>query len=110
MSFNIELTEQFKKEAKRLAKKYPSLKNDLQTLGEQLLDNPTKGIPLGHDVYKIRMPIASKRKGKSGGARVITFVRIVNETIYLVTIYDKGELENLTKDDILAILKKTGLV
>lgn len=110
MSFNIELTEQFKKEAKRLAKKYPSLKNDLQTLGEQLLDNPTIGITLGHDVYKIRMPIASKRKGKSGGARVITFVRIVNETIYLVTIYDKGELENLTKDDILAILKKTGLV
>ncbi len=56
------------------------------------------------------MAIASKGKGKSGGARVITFVKVVNEKVYLVSIYDKGQLDNLTKDQILELLKKVGLI
>jgi hypothetical protein len=61
-------------------------------------------------VYKVRLAIASKGKGKSGGARVITFVKVVNEKVYLVSIYDKGQLDNLTKDQILELLKKVGLI
>lgn len=110
MSFSIELTDHFKKEAKKLTKKYRSLKAELEALGNNLAENPTTGTPLGNDVYKVRLAIASKGKGKSGGARVITFVKVVQETVYLVSIYDKGQLDNLTKDQIIELLKKVGLL
>jgi len=61
-------------------------------------------------VYKVRLSIASKGKGKSGGARVITFVKVVKEKVYLVSIYDKGQLDNLTKDQIMELLKRVGLL
>lgn len=66
MSYNIAVSENFKKEAKRLTKKYPSLKAELAALFTALEENPTLGTPLGNDIYKIRMSIASKNKGKSG--------------------------------------------
>jgi hypothetical protein len=65
---------------------------------------------MGRDVYKLRLSIASKCKGKSGGARVITFVKVVMETVYLVSIYDKSQLDTLTKDQIIELLKKVGLM
>ena len=68
MSYKIDLSRNFKKEAKKLIKKYSSLKAELAGLFAELEDNPTKGIPLGNDVYKIRLVVASKVKGKSGGA------------------------------------------
>jgi len=109
MSFEVELTDHFKKEAKKLSKKYRSLKAELEALGNKLTENPTTGTSLGHDVYKVRLAIASKGKGKSGGARVITFVKVVDEKVYLVSIYDKGQLDNLTKNQIIELLKKVGL-
>ena len=110
MNFEIELTDHFKKEAKKLTKKYRSLKTELKALGNELAENPTTGTSLGHDVYKVRLAIASKGKGKSGGARVITFVKVVKEKVYLVSIYDKGQLDNLTKEQITGLLKKAGLL
>ena len=110
MSFSIELTEHFKKEAKKLNKKYRSLKDELEALNKELSENPSTGNLLGNNVYKIRLSIASKGKGKSGGARVITFVKIVKEKVYLVSIFDKSMLENITKDQIFKLLKRTGLV
>ncbi|HKB44154.1 MAG TPA: hypothetical protein VKC90_07185 [Chitinophagaceae bacterium] len=62
MPFNIEATPEFLKEAKKLAKKYPSLKNDIAGLAERLATNPTQGIPLGKDAYKFRLAITSKGK------------------------------------------------
>jgi mRNA-degrading endonuclease RelE of RelBE toxin-antitoxin system len=110
MSYSIILTDHFKKEAKKLVKKYRSLKTELKALGDELTQNPTAGTHLGHDVYKLRLAVSSKRKGKSGGARVITCVKVVNEIVYLVSIYDKNQLENLTKEQILELLKKAGLL
>ena len=82
MSYKIELTDNFKKEAKKLIKKYASLKAEIAELGQQLSQNPAMGTPLGNDVYKIRLSVASKQKGKSGGARVISFVKVVDETVF----------------------------
>jgi mRNA-degrading endonuclease RelE of RelBE toxin-antitoxin system len=76
MRYNVELSPNFVKEAKRLSKKYPSTKIELAKLFNELEDNPTKGTPLGNDIYKIRLAIASKNKGKSGGARVLSFVKV----------------------------------
>lgn len=64
MSYSIELSANFKKEAKALSKKYPSLKIELAKLFAQLEENPMLGISLGNDIYKIRIAITSKNKGK----------------------------------------------
>jgi hypothetical protein len=56
------------------------------------------------------MAISSKGKGKSGGARVITFLVTDDLEVYLVYIYDKSQLDNLTKDQIIHLLKKAGLM
>ena len=99
----IKLEASFRKAFKRLRKKYPSLPKDLQLLGENLQTNPTQGVALGMDCYKIRMSINSKNTGKSGGARIITCVKIVNETVHLLTIYDKSEEESIS-DKLLKLL------
>ncbi len=56
--------------------------------------------------YKIRLPIASKGVGKRGGARLITYVRLVEEQIDLLTIYDKNEVSDISDKDILKIIEK----
>jgi mRNA-degrading endonuclease RelE of RelBE toxin-antitoxin system len=77
MSSNLIITPSFERDAKPLLKKYKSLKTDLADLFELLENEPVQGKSLGKDCYKIRLAITSKGKGKSGGARVITCVKIV---------------------------------
>jgi hypothetical protein len=110
MSFSVIPTPDFKKLAKKLSKKYPSLKSDLERLINLLSENPTIGVPLGHNLFKIRLAIGSKGKGKSGGARVITFFVTQNHEVYLVYIYDKGQLDNITKEQIVILLVNAGLL
>ena len=105
MSYKIELTNNFKKEAKKLIKKYASLRSEIIELGKELSKNPTLGTPLGNDVYKIRLAIASKNKGKSGGARIISFVKIIDETVFMISIYNKGERDSITDKEIQELLK-----
>lgn len=100
MSYNIFPTRRFEKELKRLAKKFPSLKNEFAELIAIITANPEAGTSIGNNCYKIRMAIGSKGKGKSGGARVITYLYIDTETVYLLTIYDKGEKEDLKPNEL----------
>ena len=96
MSYKVIPTPKFKKEAKRLAKKYNSLRNELTDFSLVLADNPTQGTSLGSSTFKVRLAIKSKGKGKSGGARIITYVVTDDQEIYLLTIYDKSEVENVS--------------
>ena len=105
MNYNVKATPKFQKELKRLSKKYSSLKFEFAILIQNLKTNPLQGVALGKDCYKIRLPIASKGKGKSGGARVITCVRIVEEIVYLLTIFDKSEKEAIQDSELQALLK-----
>ena len=100
MSFKVLVIPPFNRQVKALSKKYPNLKSDLIQFAEGLVQNPTLGIPIGKDCYKIRMAISDKRKGKSGGARIITCVRVFRETIYLLAIYDKSMQEDISKTEI----------
>jgi mRNA-degrading endonuclease RelE of RelBE toxin-antitoxin system len=100
MSFSVIATEPFERKLKRLTKKYRSLKIDLLKLIEQLEENPNQGTPIGKECYKIRLAISDKSKGKSAGARVITYVRIVSETVFLMDIYDKSEQANITSNEL----------
>lgn len=105
MPFKVEATPQFLSEAKKLSKKYPSIKNDIKDLAVQLCANPKLGTPLGKDAYKIRLAVKSKRQGKSGGARVITCVKIISEIVYLVSIYNKSEQSIISDKDLKARIK-----
>lgn len=106
MSFSVIPSDKFKREAKRLIKKFPSLKQELADLSAILAKDPETGTPLGNDTYKIRLAIKSKGKGKSGGARVITYVVTDNREVYLLTIYDKSEFDSVD-DKIIKIIIET---
>lgn len=95
MKFSVLPSDRFKKEAKRLSKKYPSLKAELVELNSVLSVSPEAGTPLGGDTYKIRIAIKSKNQGKSGGGRVITYVINKNAEVYLLTIYDKSQFDTI---------------
>lgn len=105
MNFSIITTAFFERELKYLAKKYPSIKKDMAALVEQLLQQPATGTPLGNDCYKIRLAVTSKGKGKSGGARVITHLRVTKENLYLLSIFDKSETENISDHELQKRLK-----
>lgn len=100
MNYNISSIPLFDKQAKRLVRKYPSLKKELGELAKSLSHNPEQGKALGNGFYKIRVAIASKGKGKSGGARVITYVKVTATTVFLASIYDKSEKSTITDKEL----------
>lgn len=100
MNFDIIATVPFERKLKRLSKKYSSIGKDLEPVIEQLSRNPTLGTNIGQDCYKILIVITSKGRGKSGGARIITFIRVVNHIVFLMDIYDKSEQANISKNDL----------
>lgn len=106
MSYNIISIPNFKKDLKKLAKKYPSIKNDFSLLIKELEANPAKGISLGNNCYKIRMTISSKSKGKSGGARVLTYLHIKQSTVFLLSIFDKSDKESIDSKIIKKLLNQ----
>src|SRR5438552_611735 len=106
MKYQIKTLPDFDRELKRLSKKYKSLKKDVLALAELIESNPSLGIPLGDNLYKIRLAITSKGKGKSGGARVITCLRILEDSVYLVYIYDKSEIDNISEKKLEDLAKK----
>ena len=112
MNCKITVTPDFLWELKRLSKRYRSLKTDLTKLGEELRLNPFLGTELGHRLRKVRLAITSKGKGKSGGARVITYTVILAQAdteIKLITIYDKSERDNISDAELLNILRRNGI-
>jgi mRNA-degrading endonuclease RelE of RelBE toxin-antitoxin system len=106
MNFKVITIPPFDRQLKGLAKKYPSILNELRVLGKELAEQPFSGVELGKYCYKIRLAIESKGKGKSGGARIITNIHISNEIVYLLSICDKSEKENLTDKELIALLSE----
>ena len=109
MNYSINTLLDFDRELKRLSKKYKSIKQDYARLLDELHANPTAGADLGDGVHKVRMAIASKNKGKSHGARVITFTYSVDEesgTIVLLFLYDKEERDTITSAEIDTLLEQ----
>lgn len=101
---------EFARRAKLLAKKYRSFKEDYCRFLDSLEKNPFQGVSLGGGVYKTRMAIASKGKGKSGGARVLTYN--IQETepdrlfVTLMSVFDKGEMDNVSDEYVQSVLQE----
>lgn len=112
MSCEVKALPSFAKAAKKLAKRYKSFTKDLLSLIHQLEVEPTKGVDLGNGFRKVRMPIASKNKGKSGGARVITLLLVSSpnaQSLGLLTVYDKSDRETISDKEIECLKRENGL-
>jgi mRNA-degrading endonuclease RelE of RelBE toxin-antitoxin system len=110
MKVTFDYLDEFARGAKSLRKKYPSFESDYMAFLDELEKNPFSGEPLGQHTYKNRMTIASKGKGKSGGARVITY-NVLQQTdvevlITLMTIYDKSEIDNVSDAYLRSLVKQ----
>lgn len=113
MSCNITVSasDDFAKEAKRLAKKYPSFKQDYKDFLDSIKENPLQGDEITKNIRKIRMAIKSKGKGKSGGARVITFnvlTNIENGQVVFLLLYDKEEASTVKTDVVKQMVRDMG--
>lgn len=109
MEYRIRTTKTFDKEIKRLRKRYASIAADYARLLDEIAQNPQLGTDLGRGLRKVRMAIASK--GKSGGARVITFSVIVSvdaTEINLLYIYDKSERSSISQKELEELLVRNG--
>ena len=114
MKVIFDYLEEFRRGAKALRKKYPSFESDYNSFLDELEKNPFSGESLGKHTYKNRMAIASKGKGKSGGARVITYnLQKLEEDVILITlmtIYDKSDIENVSDAYIRSLVKDIELL
>ena len=113
MSFEIYISNSFRKQARRLIRKYPSLKSELHDLEGLLSKKHDYGTPLGKGCFKIRLGVRSKGRGKSGGVRVITWLliridKLSNKStlINLISIFDKSEFETISDKDLGELIKQ----
>lgn len=111
-NISISVSDEFAREAKRLAKKYPSFKQDYLDFLESIKCNPLQGAEITKNVHKIRMTIKSKGKGKSGGARVITFNILTQELdgkVVFLLIYDKENASSVKVEVVKQLIRDMGL-
>lgn len=112
MSFEIITSEYADKAIKKLSKKYRSFDSDIKAFRESLKANPFQGDEIAPRIRKIRMSVASKGRGKSGGVRVITLNVLVSEqegTVYLLLIYDKADASSVKMNVVMEMVKELGL-
>ena len=102
----VRMSEDFRASYKLLKKRHKSLEEDFERLLASLLKNPMQGVELTGGARKVRMAITSKGRGKSGGARVIIRVRIVNDELQLLYIYDKADMENVIDAYLRDVMKR----
>ena len=95
MSYKVIPTPEFLKNLKSLNKKYKNIKKDVLEIANKLENNPTIGINLGNNTFKIRLKNSDNNKGKSAGYRIITYFVNEEKEVFLVTIYSKSEKENI---------------
>lgn len=99
-------TPAFLKDASALQKKYPTINKDFLVLAKALKDDPIKGNDhVFNDIWKVRMIISDKGKGERGAARVIIEIKIIAKEVFVLPVYDKGEIENLTEKELKKLME-----
>jgi mRNA-degrading endonuclease RelE of RelBE toxin-antitoxin system len=98
----VEVSPEFKRDIKPLAKKYHTLKQSVDDLQKALIKNPELGVSYGNGMFKVRLDDESKGTGKSGGFRVLYYhleKTTDGTTMLLINIYDKSEIGTIKKKD-----------
>lgn len=108
-SVQVSFTDRFAKEVQRLSKRYRCIRYDIQPIINQLEmgELPGDRIPnMDYTVFKVRVRNSDIQKGKSGGYRVIYYLKTEVQVI-LVTIYSKSERSDIAADEIRDILNRS---
>jgi hypothetical protein len=96
-NYSLFVTNLFIKEARKLKKRYPDIKESFNVLKKDLKNDPIgrSEAHLGQNCFKVRMEIKGKQAGKSYGASVIIHVKIIDKIVYLLSVYDKSDKSDL---------------
>lgn len=100
----ITYSDNFRKEAKKLSKKFKLLKTDLKQSIEDIETKNDFGVYIGFNMFKKRVKNSSILTGKSGGFRIIIYKQ-VEDKIVLISIYSKTEKENLSDEELSLFIK-----
>jgi len=85
------------------------ISDDLESLQQELIQNPKIGTELGNKCFKLRLANSSIPTGKSGGFRIITYYLDDKGVIRLLLIYTKTEKENVSDRELKEVLKNNNL-
>ncbi len=103
---NIEETDTFSKALKKLQKRFKNIEADCDTFLQNIQTIEHLGIHLGNGVYKVRIANSDKKSGKSAGYRLISYLKLLDGTLYLMYIYDKSDLDSVSEKQIDELIKK----
>lgn len=113
LGYEVQKTSLFEKLVKDLGKNFRNIDSDIDGFTEALDDKTKLGVSLGNNVFKARIANSDKNKGKSAGYRLISYLKLENETLTYVYIYDKSQLENISEEKldkiVLDMLKESGI-
>jgi mRNA-degrading endonuclease RelE of RelBE toxin-antitoxin system len=101
----IIVTLNYLKGYKKIRKKYVSFANDMENVINSLEQNAQQGKEIMPNVYKLRVTISGKNKGKSGGARLIFYYLVSDEKVILMYVYDKSETSDIDDQEIKDFVK-----
>jgi len=104
----VQYAEAFKRQLKRLSRKYRRIRADMQPLIDDLTAGERPGDQIqgaGYTVYKVRVRNTDARRGKSGGYRVIYYL-VDRDDVLLVTVYSKTEQDDIEADKIQRIIEE----
>ena len=103
----IEETETFNKAVKKLKKRFKNIENDCDEFVQSIETTDNLGVDLGNGVYKVRITNSDKKSGKRAGYRLITYLKLIDNKLYLMYIYDKSDLATVSEKQIDTLIKKT---
>ena len=106
MSYTVIEQDLYIKALKKLSKKYRNIESDIENFLLSVHSIKDLGTELKNNVYKVRIANSDKNKGKSAGYRLISYVKITNNELHLIYIYDKSSLENISEKELDILLIK----
>ena len=107
LGVTIEETETFTKAIKQLQKRFKNIETDCEEFVQSIQTTENLGINLGNGVFKVRIANSDKKSGKSSGYRLISYLKLIDNKLYLMYIYDKSDFETVSEKQIDDLIKKT---
>lgn len=108
MHMQLEYTAEFKRDLRSLSRKYRHIQQDIQPVIEQLQSGNLIGDQVpgkGYTLFKVRVRNSDVQKGKSGGYRLIYYLK-TSRKIILVTLYSKSDQGDVSASQIRQVLSE----
>lgn len=105
-AFSVFESSAYQHSKKQLKKRFRLIDSDVTKFLHSLESVDDLGISLGDGIYKGRIANSDKNKGESAGYRLITLLQVIESNIYLIYIYDKSDLENISEKELDEMIRR----